>query len=716
MSITTFAQNFEDVLLWRVLGSVPKGTYIDIGAQDPVIDSVSLAFYQAGWRGMHVEATPNYAEALRRARPDEVVIEAAITDAAGPVTFYQIEGTGLSTGVLDIALRHEQAGWTYKTIIAPSMRLEELFDLADMPVNWLKIDVEGMEANVLRSWGDHPARPWVVVIEATAPNSQELTDHLWRSELERRGYKEAYFDGLSRYFVHDEHRALRVKLTAGANIFDGYQITDRHFSVQQLTRGWEERGASAQHEREMLEQQIADAQTRLITSDVELAKARDALSGLKANSELLQQSLEVAQQRFETAQAELARIRDELVKATESIGAARKEHVQSIERAWQERHAFEILLRRDFKEIEASLRADLAEGDARLSSALVDLALLRERSKSQAGELEALRQKATSDEQRIARQSAELEQHKREREDDDRRLRAAEADREQAQAALDRTERESRTIQMTLDDTRLEMLRTSQAFAELRQLTSTILQSRLSTWRRLGTALGWFGGDDAYRRLAQWLFANVEVTPDGRSAEHKVALEDRRAEDCGLAMYDFDENDKDGPSRPADTLRQLLEWDDVHFVRCAYATILGRQADRDGERHFTRRLRRGISKMDVLSDLRRSKEGRSAEMSISELDRELAKAARARMPLLGRLMPDSRLEPQRKSDAPLRAISNRLARLDEKMNSVVRQVAEREVVKAIEPLDPKLGPVPTSLAPQARSHYVTIEDILSDFG
>ena len=53
----SYAQNFEDVILWRALKHVENGFYIDIGAQDPVIDSVSRGFYEKGWRGLHVEPT-----------------------------------------------------------------------------------------------------------------------------------------------------------------------------------------------------------------------------------------------------------------------------------------------------------------------------------------------------------------------------------------------------------------------------------------------------------------------------------------------------------------------------------------------------------------------------------------------------------------------------------------------------------------------------------
>lgn len=50
MSIISYAQNFEDVMLWRALGQIEHGFYIDIGAQDPIIDS----FHEHSWRDVHV--------------------------------------------------------------------------------------------------------------------------------------------------------------------------------------------------------------------------------------------------------------------------------------------------------------------------------------------------------------------------------------------------------------------------------------------------------------------------------------------------------------------------------------------------------------------------------------------------------------------------------------------------------------------------------------
>ena len=54
----SYAQNFEDVILWRALRDVPNGFYIDIGAGHPVADSVTMHFYEHGWRGINVEPDP----------------------------------------------------------------------------------------------------------------------------------------------------------------------------------------------------------------------------------------------------------------------------------------------------------------------------------------------------------------------------------------------------------------------------------------------------------------------------------------------------------------------------------------------------------------------------------------------------------------------------------------------------------------------------------
>ena len=51
----SWAQNLEDVMLARAFKGTARGYYVDVGAYDPVIDSVTRHFYEAGWHGINIE-------------------------------------------------------------------------------------------------------------------------------------------------------------------------------------------------------------------------------------------------------------------------------------------------------------------------------------------------------------------------------------------------------------------------------------------------------------------------------------------------------------------------------------------------------------------------------------------------------------------------------------------------------------------------------------
>ena len=60
MTFISYAQNYEDVMLWRALQHVENGFYVDVGANDPTVDSVTKAFYDRGWRGLNIEPVQLY--------------------------------------------------------------------------------------------------------------------------------------------------------------------------------------------------------------------------------------------------------------------------------------------------------------------------------------------------------------------------------------------------------------------------------------------------------------------------------------------------------------------------------------------------------------------------------------------------------------------------------------------------------------------------------
>lgn len=307
----SYAQNFEDVILWRALKHIPRGFYVDIGAQDPIVDSVSRGFYEQGWRGIHIEPTPAYAEKLRQDRPDEVVVQAAIGASDGNLRFFEFPQTGLSTGDEGIAEKHRQQGFAVHEIEVSMRPLGPLLDrFSGRDVHWLKIDVEGMEGTVIESWPPCQVRPWIVVVEGTKPLSSEPVSATYEPILTDMGYDFVYFDGLNRFYLSQDHKELKKHFLAGPNVFDEYAIAGKASStianllnsqISELTESGRRFQQLVDEQRENLEekneaaaklQQTIDESSRaIVTLNEKLAGSESRGNALAGQMEAIYNSL-----------------------------------------------------------------------------------------------------------------------------------------------------------------------------------------------------------------------------------------------------------------------------------------------------------------------------------------------------------------------------------------------------------------------------------------
>ena len=235
MTYVSHAQNFEDVILLRCFQNLNSGFYIDIGAQDPSVDSISLSFYKKGWRGVHIEPNPEFVDKLRSSRPDETILPIAVGSQSEYVDFYTVAGSGLSTANKDVAEKYKIQGKNVNKIRVPTRRLDDILnDYKSKVIHWLKIDVEGMEQSVVESWEHSSVRPWILVIESTLPNSPELVYSNWEANIVNKGYECVYFDGLNRFYLHESHLYLKSKFALPPNIFDGFFLTERSQFVEKV--------------------------------------------------------------------------------------------------------------------------------------------------------------------------------------------------------------------------------------------------------------------------------------------------------------------------------------------------------------------------------------------------------------------------------------------------------------------------------------------------
>ncbi|GIG36077.1 FkbM family methyltransferase [Cellulomonas pakistanensis] len=211
-TFVSYGQNREDVVLRRALRDVTAGSYVDVGANDPRLYSLTRGFYDQGWSGITVEPVPVFAEAHRRERPRDTLVEAAVTDQPiDSVTLHVIGDTGLSTLVDDVSERHRQDGWESRDVAVPARTLDEILESAGWEgrdIHFVSVDVEGAEPEVLRSFDLTRWRPWILVVESTAPRSTEQTHHAWEPRLLEAGYVPCLFDGLSRFYASPDHPEL----------------------------------------------------------------------------------------------------------------------------------------------------------------------------------------------------------------------------------------------------------------------------------------------------------------------------------------------------------------------------------------------------------------------------------------------------------------------------------------------------------------------------
>lgn len=230
MTLVSFAQNFEDVMLWRALGHIERGSYIDVGAMHPSVDSVTRAFYDTGWSGINVEPVEQWFDLLERDRPRDINLRTAATATDGELLLYEIPGTGSSTIHQHLAVRHQiEFGHDYVVTTIPSTTLARICKAHPFSaVNFLKIDVEGAEREVLEGMDFNNCRPWIVLVEATVPNTTTPSYDEWESILLNAGYEHTYFDGINRFYVASEQNWIKKCFSEPPNFFDGFVLSANH--------------------------------------------------------------------------------------------------------------------------------------------------------------------------------------------------------------------------------------------------------------------------------------------------------------------------------------------------------------------------------------------------------------------------------------------------------------------------------------------------------
>jgi FkbM family methyltransferase len=200
----TYAQDFEDWILFCALNSVEKGFYVDVGANDPLFNSVTKAFYSLGWSGINIEPLEDEYRKLCGDRPRDVNLNIGAGRENGEKEF-AILGGGTTCDSEEICkLQSKICTLEKKTL--PIKKLSDILQeyegkYGKQTIHFCKIDVEGSERAVLEGMDFEVHRPWIMLLEATFPGTSVPSHDGWENLLAGNGYEYVYGYGINRYYV-----------------------------------------------------------------------------------------------------------------------------------------------------------------------------------------------------------------------------------------------------------------------------------------------------------------------------------------------------------------------------------------------------------------------------------------------------------------------------------------------------------------------------------
>jgi FkbM family methyltransferase len=206
-----------------------RGYFVDVGANHPRDSSQSWHLEQRGWHGVLIEPIAELCEQLRRERPRSITVQAACgaPEQRGPVEFRVADGLACST----LEKNGVSADVRFiRTDVVDLRTLDEILEqIGPPPIDFVSIDVEGSQLNVLRGFNLEKYRPRLLLVE----------DHLYNLKthryLGRHGYRLAKRTSRNSWYVP---AGARFALTSRLERFLLWQKVWLRTPFRRLRRAW----------------------------------------------------------------------------------------------------------------------------------------------------------------------------------------------------------------------------------------------------------------------------------------------------------------------------------------------------------------------------------------------------------------------------------------------------------------------------------------------
>jgi FkbM family methyltransferase len=191
----SFSQFGEDLFLNNLLFfHQSSGFYVDIGCHHPFRYSNTCMYYMRGWRGLNVDVDPKAIDLFNIERQEDTNVLIGVGREAGRATVYLFNDGAVNTMSQDLAKAYTKIEGRriiseQEVPILPLSSILEAYVPSGVEIDFMSIDVEGLDFAVLQSNNWEKFRPRALIVEIQGATFENAADSDVASYLRDKGYR-----------------------------------------------------------------------------------------------------------------------------------------------------------------------------------------------------------------------------------------------------------------------------------------------------------------------------------------------------------------------------------------------------------------------------------------------------------------------------------------------------------------------------------------------
>ena len=195
-----FGEFAEDVFINRVFKNYEKGFYVDIGAYHPYKGSLTYLLHKKGWRGMNIDLSKVSIDLFKIARKKDINLNCAVSKKNGKIFYYENGAINQQNSIL-------RQNKKQKKIQITSFQFSEIQKKYNInKIDYINIDTEGNELEVLKSINFKRSKPILISVEDNGFNLKKKTKLQKIDYLNKKNYQLINIIGVTMFFLNKQYK------------------------------------------------------------------------------------------------------------------------------------------------------------------------------------------------------------------------------------------------------------------------------------------------------------------------------------------------------------------------------------------------------------------------------------------------------------------------------------------------------------------------------